>query len=78
MKHKRYMPVPLASDIPPESEEYINLKEASEISGFSIPYLRTISQLGRLKAQKQAKTWVTTLAAIEEYKNNRMIKIKKV
>ncbi len=78
MKHKRYLPGHLASDIPAENEELINLKEASELSGFSIPYLRTISQHGRLKSQKVAKKWVTTLSAIEDYKNNRIVKVKKI
>lgn len=79
MTHKRHFkPTPPPSSDALEKEELITLKEAAELSGFSIPYLRTISQVGRLRAIKKAGSWVTSLAAIEEYKNTRYIIIKKV
>lgn len=51
--------------------ELINLKEASEKAGFSISYLRDIAQTGRLKAKKIGRDWLTTMAAVEEYKRTR-------
>ena len=51
--------------------ELISLADAAEKSGFSTTYLREIAQRGRLKAKKITGNWVTTLAAIEEYKSSR-------
>ena len=57
--------------------ELISLAEASQLSGFSINYLNDIANSGRLKAKKIGKQWVTTMAAIEEYKATRAHKLKK-
>jgi hypothetical protein len=59
-------------------EDLITLKQASEESGFSIGYLRTIAQTGRLQAKKLGNNWLTTMSAIEEYKCTRVRIIKKV
>jgi hypothetical protein len=59
------------------SSELISLKEASEKSGFSLRYLQTIAQSGRLKAKRIGSQWVTTLSSIEEYKRTRAHKLKK-
>ena len=56
--------------------ELINLKEASEKTGFSISYLRDIAQTGRLKAKKIGRDWLTTMAAVEEYKRTRKYIVK--
>lgn len=58
-------------------EELIKLDEAARISGFSVSYLREIAQRGRLWAIKKNRSWLTTLAAIEEYKRNRYLEVKK-
>jgi hypothetical protein len=51
--------------------ELISLAEAAQLSGFSHDYLRDIAVSGRLRAKKIARNWVTTLAAVEEYKRTR-------
>ena len=63
---------------PPNSEpdpltigSRISLLEASEASGFSKRYLKTIAYNGRLRAEKIGHQWQTTMAAIEAYKASR-------
>jgi len=51
--------------------ELITLAEAAEKSELSHSLLRDIVRKGRLKARKSGNTWLTTLAAIEEYKRSR-------
>ncbi len=52
--------------------ELIKLREAADKTGFSVGYLRTIAQSGRLDARKINRGWYTTLDAVEEYKNSRL------
>jgi len=49
----------------------ISLAEASEMYGFSHSFLRQIARAGRLKAQKIAKTWLTTPTDVEDYIRSR-------
>ena len=56
---------------PLTSGEILSLSEAAEASGLSERYLRAIAKNGRLKAKKVGRDWITTLAAIEEYKRTR-------
>jgi excisionase family DNA binding protein len=58
--------------------DLITLKQAAERSGFSMGYLRAIAQHGRLRAKKIGKTWLTTMAAVEEYKRTRTQIIRQV
>jgi excisionase family DNA binding protein len=57
--------------------ELIGLAEAAQLSGLSPTYLRDIARNGRLKAKKVGRDWLTTLAAIEEYKDTRAHILKK-
>jgi excisionase family DNA binding protein len=52
--------------------DLISLKQAAERSGFSVGYLRAIAQHGRLRAKKMGRGWLTTMAAVEEYKRTRV------
>ncbi len=70
--------MPEESDQPPQSfpdpltiGELISLAEAAKLSGFSVRYLQDIAKSKRLAAKKIGTQWVTTLAAIEEYKRTR-------
>jgi excisionase family DNA binding protein len=56
--------------------ELITIPEAAKLSGFSQTYLRDIVRKKRLKAKKVGRDWVTTLTAIEEYKNSRKFIVK--
>jgi excisionase family DNA binding protein len=56
--------------------ELLSLTEAAKLSGFSPNYLRDIARSGRLSAKKVGRDWLTTLAAIEEYKQTRTHKLK--
>ncbi len=60
------------------TENLITLKQASEKSGFSTGYLRSIAQRGRLQAKKLDNSWLTSMDAIEEYKRSRLQIIKKL
>jgi hypothetical protein len=51
--------------------ELITLPEAAQLSGLSHALLRDIVGKGRLRAKKYGPMWLTTMAAIEEYKNSR-------
>jgi excisionase family DNA binding protein len=51
--------------------ELITLAEAAKLSGLSHSYLKNLTNNGRLKAKKSGGTWLTTLAAIEEFKKSR-------
>ena len=57
--------------------ELISLAQAADSSGFSRKYLRDIAESGRLKSRKIGRNWVTTMAALEEYKRTRKVIIKK-
>jgi len=52
----------------------IGLTEAAEKSGYHAGFLRQAIKRGRLKAKKIASDWLTTMAAVEEYKNSRSLK----
>jgi hypothetical protein len=54
--------------------QLVTLPEAAEMSSFSHSFLRKLANIGKLKAKKSGSTWLTTLAAIEEYKNTRSLK----
>ena len=48
--------------------EYITVKEASEISGYTASHLRRLLIEGKLKGGKFGFVWFTTAAALEAYK----------
>jgi hypothetical protein len=54
--------------------ELISLAEAAEKSGFAQDYLKKIAYNGRLRAKKIGRNWVTTIRAVEEYKESRSLK----
>lgn len=56
--------------------ELISLKEAAKRSGFSNSYLHDIAG-SRLCAKQIDTFWLTTMAAVEAYKQNRNHKLKK-
>lgn len=58
--------------------ELISLAEAAKLSGFTQDYLKKAAQRGRLKAKKIGRNWVTTAAAVEQYKNSRSHILKDV
>jgi len=58
--------------------DLITLKQASERSGFSMGYLRSIAQRGRLRAKKRDHNWLTTMAAVEEYKRTRVQVVRQI
>jgi len=51
--------------------EILTLEEVSRQSGLSHIFLRHLATKGRLKAKKSGSIWLTTLAAVEEYKRTR-------
>jgi excisionase family DNA binding protein len=51
--------------------DLMSMVEAAEKSGFSSDFLRELAAKGRLKAKRTGNIWLTTLAAIEEYKESR-------
>lgn len=56
--------------------ELISLADAAKLSGFGVRYLQDIAQSGRLRAKKIARNWLTTMAAVEEYKRTRKFIVK--
>ena len=54
--------------------ELITLTEASKLSGYNSSFLGRLAARGRLKAKRSGGVWLTTIAAIEEYKNTRSSK----
>jgi hypothetical protein len=58
--------------------ELISLADAAEKSGLTADYLKKIAQTGRLRAKKIARNWVTTMAAVERYKQTRSHTLKKL
>ena len=52
-----------------KSEEYITLKEAAELSGYSSDYVGQLIRQGKLRGQQVFSNiaWVTTESAIQEY-----------
>lgn len=67
-------PVPLQD--PLAIGELISVSQAAALSGFSRGYIHDIIKSGRLKAKKIGNNWVTTLAAIEDYKRTRKYVVK--
>ncbi len=47
---------------------YISLSEAGKISGYTAEYLRQLCVKGKLEGVKIGKSWVTTQAAVTEFK----------
>lgn len=48
--------------------EYVSVEEASEITGYSIQYLRRLLRLGRIEATKKASVWWINLDSLKAYK----------
>ena len=48
--------------------EYITLKEASEISGYTTSHLRRLLIGGKLEGGKFGHVWFTTVEALEKYR----------
>ena len=48
------------------SIKFISLAEASKISGYHQDYLGYLARVGKLEAQKIARNWVTTEAALKK------------
>jgi predicted transcriptional regulator of viral defense system len=51
--------------------ELITIAEASQISGLDHAFLSHLAKKGRLKTKRLGRFYVTTVAAIEEYKTSR-------
>jgi excisionase family DNA binding protein len=65
----------LQSDYDPlKVGELITIPEAAELSGYNSKFLARLAAKGRLKAKRSGSAWLTTLAAIEEYKDSRNLK----
>jgi predicted site-specific integrase-resolvase len=60
----------------PDKDELISLEDAAKICGLSRASLRRYAWQGKLKARKIANVWVTTLADVEDYLENRQRKRK--
>lgn len=58
--------------------ELISLSEAAKLSGLTQDYLKKIAQTGRLRAKKIGRNWVTTQAAVDQYKKTRSHILKDV
>lgn len=52
---------------PSLAEQWISLAEATQSAPYSQEYLSLLARLGKLKAKKRGRNWVTTRAAIQEY-----------
>jgi predicted site-specific integrase-resolvase len=64
----------MTNDRVSQKDELISLEEAARICGLSPASLRRYAWQGKLKARKIANVWVTTLADVEEYLENRQRK----
>lgn len=53
--------------MPVNDERLISLKEAATLSGLSADHLRRLAERGSLRAEKVARNWITTAAAVAEY-----------
>ena len=51
----------------PSLDELISLREASELSGFTQPYVAHLIRRGALWGKKIGRNWVTTTQAVNEY-----------
>ena len=51
--------------------ELITMSEAAHLTGFNSSFLGRLAAKGKLKAKKSGGIWLTTIAAIENYKENR-------
>ena len=52
---------------PPNLDELISLREASEISGLSASHLRLLVSRGTIWGVKLGRNWVTTAQAVQAY-----------
>jgi len=48
--------------------EWITTKEAAELTGYSVDYLRRIMRKGRVEARKWVNTWMINKASLLAYK----------
>jgi hypothetical protein len=51
--------------------DLMSLIEAAEKTEFSAVFLRELAAKGRIRAKRTGSIWLTTVAAIEEYKKTR-------
>lgn len=54
--------------------ELITLSEAAQLSGFTVGFLSELALNEKLRAKRSGRYWLTTMAAIEEYKKKRSLK----
>jgi hypothetical protein len=54
--------------------EIITIPEAAQRTGFNPKFLAQLASKGKLRAKKSGSAWLTTMAAIEDYKKNRSLK----
>lgn len=59
-----------------DNERLISLTEAAAQFGLSATQLRLLAKLGRLRATKVGKSWVTTPSAVAEYLANSELRSK--
>lgn len=52
----------------PDFTEWITTKEAAELTGYSIQYVRRLVRQERVKARKWANTWMIDKDALFSYK----------
>ena len=64
------------NDTNKDKERLISLAEAAERSGLAHSTLRRYAWEGKLKAKKIGRDWLTTMASVEEYLENRQRKRK--
>ena len=53
-----------------DPSDLISLREASDLSGYSLPHLRHLVVIGNLWGRKIGRNYVTSRAAVEEYKQS--------
>ena len=54
--------------------ELITMSEAAQLSGYTVGFLSELALHEKLRAKRSGRYWLTTIAAIEEYKKNRNLK----
>lgn len=54
-------------EAPAPDQEWLSLREAAEMTGYSATYLSQLARSGRIEAIKRGRLWYTTLQAVKAY-----------
>lgn len=54
-----------------ELENWLSVREASKVSGYSVEYIRDLVRIGEIDAVKKGFSWLVNRKSLEDYKEKK-------